>query len=233
MDKKETLQPFEAIGYHLEPLCIVNPDDEGHIFTYYTFAGKYPPEVIDVWDIVGLRFQSHDPLLLNMRMMQIDSEMFDVLEDFIALRDAPCSLSLDPDRLQALIDFFEGLKTERSTPIKHSPPHFQQMIASELQDIHVPPWKLPYLDGTVYRYLPDNELSNNGLISVFRFPRWSSKYGSNQSTVLGYDVFSQEELAELGFEPFPPFLGKTRGVRPVTYNQAALSEFVDLLKQYL
>ncbi len=226
---KETLQSFEAIGYRPEALRIANPDYEGRLFTYYTFAGVYSPQVIDVWEVVGLRFQSNDPLLLDMRMMHIEDEMFEY--EVTTLQDMPSYLSLDPDRLLAVIEFFEALLEgkKRTTPERIS--HFKHMSAEELRDIRLPEWKIQYYKGSSYRYYPDQGVQSEEKISVFKFPQWSAQYERNQVTTLAYDSFERRLLNDPAFKAFSSF-AQTHGVGVVTFNQEALEEFIALLNEH-
>lgn len=224
-----SLKPLITIGYSLESFHLTNPDSEGHQFTYYTFDEHYRPELLDTWEIVGLHQQSNDPWLLDMRFMHIDLEMFDRGE-FVALRDAPSYLSLHPDTLRALIEFFEGRMKERTTT-DSGIAHFHLLNADDLKDIHLPTWKIPYWKGGTYRYLPDAGVQSIEEISIFSLPDWDPKYGANQVATLEHDMFREEQLADPAFELFSSF-GNTHGVGTVTFNQLALEEFIILLQQH-
>lgn len=229
MNDLVSLKPLVTIGYSLETFNLTNPDSEGRQFTYYTFDEHYRPELLDTWEFVGLHQQSNDPWLLNIRFLHIDLEMFDFGE-FVALRDAPSYLRLHPATMHALIEFFED-RIKEWTTTDSTITHFHLMNADELKEIHLPTWKIPYWKGETYRYLPDTGVQSTEEISIFSFPAWDSKYGTNQVATLEYDSFHEKQLTDPVFEPFGSF-GNTHGVGTVTFNQRALEEFIILLKQH-
>ena len=234
MSRTVSLKSLEEMGYTLEFFYLESSGNAEPVFSYYTFDEQYRPELLDVWDVIGLHQHSEERWLLDMRLMHIDLEMFDRGE-FVALRDAPEYLSLSPSRLQALISFLDGIAREATTQVRtvseNRRPYFYPMNTGELRNIHLPMWKIPYLKEEVYRYVPDNAVQSNQEISVFKFPQWSSKHGVNQVTTLKYDVFHSQELAEPKFEVFGSF-GNTHGVRTVTFDLHALKGFLSLLGQH-
>ncbi len=76
------------MGYTPEFFHIANPDNAGRAFTYCTFDEGYRPELVDVWEIISVRIQRGEPLLLDVRCMNIEIDMFERGE-FVALCDAP------------------------------------------------------------------------------------------------------------------------------------------------
>jgi hypothetical protein len=229
MKRTVLLKPLETMGYSLEFFQIANPDSTGRVFTYYTFDEGYRPELVDVWDIIGLRIQRDEPLLLDVRCMNIEIDMFERGE-FVALRDAPSYVSLLPARVHALIEFFESLQKERPV-IKGTITHFRLMSADDLEVIHMPARHIPLFVGRTYQHILSERGQNHEEISMFSFPGWSSKYGANQTALLQCMTFREQQLADPLFTPFPSF-GRSREVSTVTFDQRALEEFVILLKQY-
>ncbi len=229
MKRTVLLKSLETMGYTLEYFHIANPDNAGRAFTYYTFDEGYRPELVDVWDIIGVRIQRDEPLLLDVRCMNIEIDMFERGE-FVALRDAPSYVSLLPARVHVLIEFFESLMKEHPAS-EGTITHFRLMSADDLEAIHMPTRHIPLFVGRTYQYVLSEQGQNHEEISVFSFPGWSSKYGANQTALLRCMTFREQQLADPLFTPFPSF-GLSREVSTVTFDQRALEEFVILLKQY-
>jgi hypothetical protein len=228
MKRTVSLKPLETMGYSLEFFHIANPDDAGRAFSYYTFDEGYRPELVDVWEIIGVRIQRDEPLLLDVRCMHIEEDMFERGE-FVALRDALSYVSLLPARAGALNKFFESLLKERPAS-EGAITYFRLMSADDLEAIHMPERHIPRFVGRTYQYVLSERGQNHEEISVFSFPGWSSHYGANQTAVLACMKFRKQQLADPLFTPFPSF-GRSYEVSTVTFDQRALEEFVILLKQ--
>jgi hypothetical protein len=225
-----SLQTLESIGYRLDALKLANPDHQGRSFTYYTFVGKVRPKFQDVYEIVGIHLQRRDPLLFEMRFLHLEEEMYE-WEEFQALEDAPFYLSLDPAKELALFQFLKHLDPIHLEMEEVSIKHFHRMSSDDLRSIRLPEWKIPYLQGRIYRYPPNPGIQPQEEISVFSFPHWASHYGANQVTTLACNTFLEEQLLDPQFEPLGSF-GSTFGTGTVTFDLVALREFVCLLKQH-
>ena len=225
-----SLQPLESIGYRLDTLKIANPDSQGRNFTYYTFVGKARPKFQDVYEIVGIHLKRRDPLLFEMRFLHLEDEMYE-WEEFQALEDAPFYLSLDPAKELTLFQFLTHLDAPPLAKEEVRIEHFHLMSSDDLRSIRLPEWKIPYLQGHTYRYLPNPGVQPQEEISVFSFPHWSSHYGANQVAPLECNTFLEEQLLDPQFQPLGSF-GSTFGTGTVTFDRVALREFVCLLKQH-
>jgi hypothetical protein len=232
MNHAIAIKPIASLGDIFDFFNLQNPDSEGRQFTYYTIDEQYRPEVLDVWEIIGLHQHSQEPWLLDVRFMHIDLEMFD-RGAFLALQHAPSYLSVNPARVNALIAFFEEIISERHlSNSERNITHFRFMSMDDFKEIHLPGGIIPVLPKTrTYRYLPDPSRQSEEPISVFTFPEWSSQYGMNQVTMLGYDIFRQKKITNPKFQSFASFEG-THGVGIVTFNLTAFVEFIALLKQH-
>jgi hypothetical protein len=225
---KVLLRPLEAMGYTPESFQISNPDNEGRVFTYYTFDEGYRPELLDVWEIVGVHQRSNDPPLLDIRLMHLEVEDMEKFAEgeFVALQHAPSYLSLNPTEVRALIEFFEAIDEGQLEHLQSAFTRFRLLTIDELAYFHLRSSSFTDWESRCYRYLPEDGIQSAQEISVFIFPRWSSKYAENQRATLSLLSFRQQKLEDPTFKPFDTF-----GVSTVTFDQRALEEFITLLKQ--
>jgi hypothetical protein len=203
---------------------LVSPEDKSTEFTYYTFDWKFPGGV-DFWNIIGLRLHKKTSLLFELRFLSIEEEMLEWTE-FEPLRDAYNFVSLNPEELGALIQFFETWVDDQLLKPQSALMRFRLLTTEDLTHLHLSPSWVAHLEGHCYRYFLGEGVQHAEAITVLVLPHWSFQYGANQSTTLELVTFRQQQLEDPTFKPFDTF-----GVSTVTFDQRALDEFITLLKQ--
>jgi hypothetical protein len=220
------VKPFEAIGYSPKRFHLVNPDAQGRTFSYYTFDEQYRPEFVEIWEIIGLRFQSEEPWLLDLQLLHIEQED---RGDFLSWQDG--DLDLSPERLQALVAFLEALGNEQRVP--GGPlSRFRPITVDELVKRGLRAWVARSMQGGWYQYLPSNiSRMDAHVFHVFKFPIWTSKHGANQTAMLKYDTYDEPQRKGPGSGLLDVF-DTIQEVSVVTFDQVAFDEFLLLLKQH-
>lgn len=214
------MKELEVIKEELASYLKIVPNDT-YPFTYYTFDYQYA----ESWDLIGLRYLKKEPLLLDIRLMHIEQEARDY-ETFVAERDADGSISFNPDEYLTIIAFFEQQILQKGVVDEERPlAHFVGMDADELLQVRYPPVILQHAIGHYYRYFPDEEAKIPGVVSVIGLPHWSTLFGANQITALGFATLTSQQLADSHFD----FLDDASGT--IRFNQSALEELVILLKR--
>jgi len=90
--------------------------------------------------------------------------------------------------------------------------------------LHKPLDRLDY-----YRYIPDEGIQDNDLISIVSLPRWSARYGKNQVSTLWFITLSQQQLSNPQFDS----VDDVDGLGTITFNLSAFEELILLLKRRL
>jgi hypothetical protein len=199
-------------------------------FTYYTFDTKWE----EYWNVIGIRYRSRTPFLIDVRLMYIDQDARD-WDGFVAERDAPGYVALDPDDYARVIAFFEMLVQkemlvyEEMLDQDESFKHFSLMSLEELVKFHYPQSLDHAAIGDYYRYMPDEGIQDNDFISIVSLPRWSAQYGKYQVSTLWFITLSQQQLSNPQFD----LVDDVDGLGTITYNLQALQELILLLKRRL
>ena len=194
---------------------------DGDSFTYYIFDYQYA----ESWDLIGLRYLKKEPLLLDIRLMHIEQEARDY-DAFVAERDANGYISFNPDEYRQIIAFFEQQLLQKEVVDENRPlVHFTVMGVDEMLQMRYPPSLLHDSVGRYYRYFPSDEAQLPGAVSVIRLPHWSTRFGTNQITGLGFATLTSQQLADSHVDLLDDASGTIR------FNQPALEELVVLLKR--
>jgi hypothetical protein len=231
-----SLTPIETVGYDLAFFKLPETEDNGVVFTYYTFDTIWPPGWENEWNLVGLHQRSDDPLLLDVRLINVGDDELSL--DAFDSRYANGLLSVHPAEFLALIQFFEKRVMDRwRLKAVRSPTSFHLLDTEELTRLHLQPWQIgrkvgdSYTKiGDYYRYTPGENVQSSEKTSLMRLPEWSSRYDADQSVSLTFVTFDRARLIDPEFNPFDTVIVEWPGT--MTFDQGALEEFIVLLKQY-
>ena len=102
-------------------------------FTYYSFDTQWE----EYWNVIGIRYRSQSPFLIDVRLMYIDQDARD-WDGFVAERDAPGYVLVNPDNFARVISFFEKLVHKNMLDQDESLKHFSMMSLEELAQFHYP-----------------------------------------------------------------------------------------------
>ena len=195
--------------------------DEARKFAYYTFETNQTEH----WDILGIHYLSKKPLLVDVRLMYIDQEARD-WEQFVAERDAPGYITFNLTTYLSIITFFEMLLDGEVHNQDKTTKYFFLLDHEELRQLHYSSGAVDAVVDTYYRYMPNIDVQDTGLINVVRFPHWSSHYGIQQISSLWFISLSQQHLNNAQFE----LESDIGGLGTLRFNKSTLEEFILLLK---
>jgi len=193
-------------------------------FTYYSFDTEWE----EYWNVIGIRYRSQNPFLIDVRLMYIDQDARD-WDGFVAERDAPGYVLVNPDDFARVISFFETLVHKNMLDQDESLKHFSMMSLEELALFHFP-LGLDYAAiEDYYRYIPDEGIQDDDFFSIVSLPRWSAQYGKNQASTLWFITLSRQQLSNPQFD----LVDDVDGLGTITFNLQAFEELIFLLKRRL
>ncbi len=220
-----SIKTIEEMGYSLEFFQLGSPQKDGQHFQYYTFGGTARPELLDVWEIIGVARPQEMASAITLRLMHIDMDMFE-WDNYSALTSAQSRLSLGPAQFRLVLQFFTPLLLKnRGTDDKGR--YFYPLSLEELRAIHAPEQWIHGLEGYVYEYRHSEEQNAQQERCLFQFPDWLPRVGSNQVAGLKCVTFKEAELSNPKFCPLYTF-----GVSTVTFVEAGFAEFIRLLEEH-
>jgi len=221
-----SLTPIETRGYDQAFFKLPETEDNGVVFTYYTFDTIRPPGWKNDWNLVGLHQRSDDPLLLDVRLINVGDDELSL--DAFDPRYANGLLLIKPAEFLALIQFFEEKLGDRQRPkTARSLASFHLLDVDELVHLHLPLWEIERKMGDYYRYTPEENVQSSEKMSLIHFPQWSPHYNYASLTFMTFD---QTRLVDPEFNPFDAVTLAWPGT--MTFDQGTLEEFIVLLKQY-
>lgn len=225
------MKPLDTLGYHLSFFHLdTNGGEKEDEVIYYMFeedANLYAED----WDVLGIRWITHIPLLIELRLLHIDDVMLEPeWHHFDVFKDAGNYFGMNPPQLEALIQFLTDILSENNASTNgYNFLHFRQMNNDELAALHFEQWKIDHSRGRYYQYFPSKGLQSEEKMSMICFPVWSSKYGIFQSSMVECVTFERHRLADPEFNPFDPSLPWAGNI---LLDQPALREFIMVLEQH-
>ena len=223
---------FREVEKILEELTRVRKDlaeylklspDEAKKFTYYTFDIPYTEN----WDVFGVQYLSTDPLLVDIRLMQIDQDLCE-LEQFIAERHAPGFVAVEPATHPLIVAFFEEIAGKEVEDTGQAMRYFSLVDREGLIELHYRVGRVDDAVGAYYRYKPNEGIQDPQTISIILLPRWSRRYGTNQVSSLWFLTFPQQRLDDPAFD----LIDNADGLGTMRFNSSALEELIILLKRH-
>jgi hypothetical protein len=197
--------------------------DEAKKFTYYTFDIPYTEN----WDVFGAQYLSTDPLLVDIRLMQIDQDARD-WEQFIAERDTPGYVEVEPATYPLVVAFFEKIVGKGVEDAGQAMRYFSLVDREGLMELHYRTTRVDDAVGGYYRYRPDEGIQPSDMVSVVCMPQWSRRYGANQVSSLWFLTFPQQRLDDPSFD----LIMSADGLGTMRFNRDALEELIILLKRH-
>ncbi len=220
------LTPLETIGYDLAFFNLPGTEDNGTVFTYYIFDTTRPPGWENDWNLVGLHQHSSDPVLLDIRLMNVGDDELSL--DAFDPRFANPFLTVNSSEFLALIQFLEDRLVDcQRLKATRSPASFHLLDAEELTQLRLPLREIERKMGDYYRYTPEKNVQRLDKMSLMHFPQWSSGYNYASLMVV---TFERARLTDPQFRPFDSI--DIEWPATMTFDQEALEEFIVLLKEH-
>lgn len=217
-------------------IAVPAPPNAYHFFTFE--RGTATP---DSWDIIGVWEQRHDPLLLDVFLIQVSQSRVERLSTLYAstwspeetTSDPPVNLAIEepgtigftPAEYLRLVRFFERWIGPVPTEADDVDAHFKRIDPKE------PTWPPDpdqlFTAEPCYKYYADADVSGAGTqVAVLTLPKWRTEGTSGPRGYLGFLVFERDQYDDPDFDPYIEY-----GLGHIAFNASGLRDFVVLLRR--